>query len=207
MAALARAGALAGALAFAVLAGLGWRGETLPKSEVQPSRAAFGIWGVIYTAVLASVASLALGHDAPASAVGLLCASLVLCGAWLLLVQRARAVSLVAIALAFACATASVLGARAPMTPRAWAFAIGPGLLAGWLAVAWVLGALLVRPAGRAASVAWLAASAAAVLVVGALAGNPAPAAAVLWAALFLPVGPAPFIIASSVGLVLAVAR
>jgi hypothetical protein len=201
---LVRAILVGSALAFSVLSGIGWRGGAdLPRSSLAPSNAAFGIWAGIYIALAATTLALA-SHDWPHADIftGLLCLALVACGAWLLLVRKYRTLSAVSIAVAFAAsAAATALAPISKDTPMSWAVAVGPGLLAGWLSVAVVLGTLLALPTmPSAVSPAWLTPSLAGALAAGTVAGNPAAAAAVAWAALFSS-GSAAYALAAAAGL------
>lgn len=177
-----------GSLAFSIIAGFGWQGSGLPSTPLSPSNEAFGIWAIIYAALAISALALVRHDWAMANAfTACLCVSLTACGAWILLVRRYRAASVAAIAVAFVAAVAAT--ALAPISkdsPESWAVAIGPGLLAGWLSVAVVLGILITFPAiPQVVSPLWLVPSVATALSAGAFAGNPAAAAAIGWAAVF----------------------
>lgn len=182
-----RALGIAAGLGLAILGSWGMRFD-FPRPDFQPKNAAFGIWGVIYAALGVTIAASLLGHGSDAVA-ALVCASLVCCGVWARVVQSRRVLAAVFICAAAALAIAATALARVTDV-GSLAIATGPGLLAGWLSLAAVLGVVLAvgKSARTSKLTPWLLVPpVTAALVAGVGAGNAAPAAAVLWAAAFSP--------------------
>ena len=205
---ITRAGLLGASIGFPVVVGLYWKeGRKLPRSSLSPSNTAFLIWGIVYAALVVTSVALAF-YDWPyATAFTIFLAlSLILCGMWLLTVTRFRLVSVACIVSAFLTASyAACLTQIRKEVPLSWAIAIGPGVLAGWLSVACVLGIRLAAPGdlSHIASLVLLTPSVMRVLAIGVITANPASALAILWTSFFSNSKTAPWLAAGGfVGLV-----
>ena len=181
------------------------------RVSFQPKDAAFSIWGLIFFALFVSALTLAsndssvgnsnvgsVGSDStttpPLNAIAaLVTGALLLSTVWALIVNANRSWALVgasvALCLAAVCAISATALARVQVRDaRSWMIAIGPGLLAGWLSLASVLSVSLALPRPPPDWAAWFyLIPGSAALVAGGVAGNPAPALAILWGSLFSP--------------------
>ena len=162
--------------------------STLHRPPFQPSGAAFGIWGVIYTAIAICGVSI-MNQKVSWWPVVLLASSLLCSAGWLATVGLAeKRWSALLISLAALTAAGSVSLLKPSLrSPSDWATSAGPSLLAGWLGVAVGLGinlayhevtkddlpAWILIPGGVIASAS------------GIIGGAPLTGLPLLWAALF----------------------